>query len=51
MDNYKVAISGTNLAAQILGIEAPKVQFFCNQNYSKKGYQFHIPKREVYYCL
>ena len=28
MDNYEVAISGTNLAAQILGIEAPEVQFF-----------------------
>jgi hypothetical protein len=37
MDNYKVAISGTNLAAQILGIEAPKVQFFYNQSYSKRG--------------
>ncbi len=37
MDNYEVAISGTNLAAQILGIEAPEVQFFYNQNYSKRG--------------
>lgn len=37
MDNYEVAISGTNLTAQILGIEAPKVQFFYNQNYSKRG--------------
>lgn len=37
MDNYEVAISGTNLAAQILGREAPEVQFFYNQNYSKRG--------------
>lgn len=37
MDNYEVAINGTNLAAQILGIEAPEVQFFCNQNYSNRG--------------
>jgi hypothetical protein len=37
MDNYEVAISGTNFAAQILGIEAPEVQFFYNQNYSKRG--------------
>lgn len=28
MDNYEVAISGTNLAAEILVIEAPEVQFF-----------------------
>ena len=37
MDNYEVAVSGTNLAAQILGTEAPEVQFFYNQNYSKRG--------------
>jgi hypothetical protein len=37
MDNYEVAINGTILAAQILGIEAPEVQFFYNQNYSKRG--------------
>lgn len=37
MDNYEVAISGTYLAAQILGIETPEVQFFYNQNYSKRG--------------
>jgi hypothetical protein len=28
MDNYEVAINGTKLAAQILGIETPDVQFF-----------------------
>lgn len=37
MDNYELAINGTNYAAQILGIEAPEVQFFYNQNYSKRG--------------
>lgn len=37
MDNYEVAISGTNLAAQILGIEAPEVQFFYNQDLTTKG--------------
>jgi hypothetical protein len=28
MDNYELAINGTNYAAQILGIEAPEVQFY-----------------------
>lgn len=28
MDNYEVAINGTTLAARILGIETPDVQFF-----------------------
>lgn len=37
MDNYQVAINGTSLAARILGIETPDVQFFYNQNYSKRG--------------
>lgn len=37
MDNYEVAISGTNLAAQILGIEAPEVQFFYNRDFTKNG--------------
>lgn len=37
MDNYQVAINETKLAAQILGIETPEVQFFYNQNYSKRG--------------
>ena len=37
MDNYQVAISGTRLAAQILGIETPDVQFFYNKDLTKKG--------------
>lgn len=37
MDNYQIAINGTKLAAQILGIETPDVQFFYNQNITKKG--------------
>jgi len=28
MDNYQVAINGTKIAARILGIETPEVQFF-----------------------
>ncbi len=28
MDKYQVAINGTGLAARILGIETPDVQFF-----------------------
>lgn len=37
MDNYEVAINGTTLAARILGIETPDVQFFYNQDLTKKG--------------
>lgn len=37
MDNYEVAINGTTLAARILGIEAPDVQFFYNQDMTEKG--------------
>jgi hypothetical protein len=37
MDNYQVAINGTSLAARILGIETPDVQFFYNQDLTKKG--------------
>jgi hypothetical protein len=37
MDNYEVAINGTTLAAQILGIETPDVQFFYNQDLTEKG--------------
>jgi hypothetical protein len=36
MDNYQVAINGTSLAARVLGIETPDVQFFYNQNITKK---------------
>lgn len=37
MDNYEVAINGTTLAARILGIETPNVQFFYNQDMTVKG--------------
>ena len=37
MDNYEVAINGTTLAARILGIETPDVQFFYNQDMTVKG--------------
>jgi len=37
MDNYQVAINGTGLAARILGIETPDVQFFYNQDLKAKG--------------
>jgi hypothetical protein len=37
MDNYQVAINGTKLAAQILGIETPDVQFFYNKDLTSKG--------------
>jgi len=37
MDNYQIAINGTKLAAQILGIETPDVQFFYNQDLTEKG--------------
>lgn len=37
MDNYEVAINGTTLAARILGIETPDVQFFYNQDLTAKG--------------
>lgn len=37
MDNYQIAIDGISLAARILGIETPDVQFFYNQNYTDKG--------------
>lgn len=37
MDNYQVAINGTSLAARILGIETPDVQFFYNQDFTKNG--------------
>jgi hypothetical protein len=37
MDNYEVAINGTSLAARILGIETPDVQFFYNQDLTEKG--------------
>lgn len=37
MDNYEVAILGTSLASEILGIETPDVQFFYNQYLTKKG--------------
>lgn len=36
-DNYEVAINGTTLAARILGIETPDVQFFYNQDFTNKG--------------
>ncbi len=36
MDNYEVAINGTTLAARILGIETPDVQFFYNQDLTAK---------------
>jgi hypothetical protein len=37
MDNYEVAINGTTLAARILGIKTPDVQFFYNQDMTAKG--------------
>jgi len=37
MDNYQVAINGTGLAARILGIETPEVQFFYNLDLTEKG--------------
>ena len=37
MDNYEVAINGTTLAARILDIETPDVQFFYNQDMTEKG--------------
>lgn len=37
MDNYEVAINGTTLAARILGIETPDVQFFYNKELTAKG--------------
>ena len=37
MDNYEVAINGTTLAARILGIETPDVQFFYNKDLTIKG--------------
>lgn len=37
MDNYQVAINGTGLAARILGIETPEVQFFYNPDLTDKG--------------
>ncbi len=37
MDNYEVAINGTTLAARILGIKTPDVQFFYNQDMTEKG--------------
>lgn len=37
MDNYEVAINGTTLAARILGIETPDVQFFYNQDLMQKS--------------
>jgi len=37
MDNYEVAINGMTLAARILGIETPDVQFFYNEDLTKKG--------------
>ena len=37
MDDYQVAINGTSLAARILGIETPDLQFFFNQDLTEKG--------------
>jgi len=46
MDNYQVAINGTSLAARILGIETPDVQFFYNQDLTKKGINSIFLKNE-----
>ncbi len=46
MDNYQVAINGTGLAARILGIETPDVQFFYNQDLAKKGINSIFLKEE-----
>ena len=37
MDNYEVTIRSTNLAAHILGIDVPDVQFFKDNDLTKKG--------------
>jgi len=37
MDNYEVAIHGVALAARILNIKTPDVQFFNDKNYTKIG--------------
>lgn len=37
MDNYQIAINGIKLAAQILGIKTPDVQFFYKQDLTEKG--------------
>jgi hypothetical protein len=46
MDNYQVAINGTTLAAQILGVEIPDVQFFDNNDLTKKGINSIFLKNE-----
>lgn len=37
MDNFEVAISGVALAARILNIKTPDVQFFNDKKYNEKG--------------
>lgn len=46
MDNYQVAIKGTGLAARILGIERPDVQFFYNHGMTVKGINSIFLKEE-----
>jgi len=46
MDNYQVAIKGTGLAARILGIETPDVQFFYNHVMTAKGINSIFLKEE-----
>jgi len=46
MDNYQVAINGTGLAARILDIETPHVQFFYNRDMTEKGINSIFLKEE-----
>lgn len=46
MDNNQVAINGTGLAARILGIETPDVQFFYNHGMTAKGINSIFLKEE-----
>lgn len=46
MDNYQIAINGISLAARILGIDTPDVQFFYNQDLTKKGINSILLKDE-----
>ena len=46
MDNYQVAINGVRLAAQILSIDTPDVQFFYNEDFTRKGINSIFLKNE-----
>ncbi len=37
MDNFEAAMSGVALAARILNIKTPDVQFFNDKKYNEKG--------------